>query len=266
MKRMKAVRGAVRRGLLAAAALAGMVILTLAAGSGTKPGNSIDLVLREAVEQKRAPGVVATASRGDEVIYQGAFGKRDSTKDVPMTLDSIFHIASMTKAVTAVAVLQLIERGRVKLDEPAATYLPELAKVQVLEEFDPATKKAKLRPPKTPPTVRQLLTHTSGFGYDFFDARLHEYVEAGLAPAITGDSDAFLKAPLMFDPGTHWEYGISYDWLGELVEHVSGETLEEYFRRHIFEPLGMTDTFFNVLVEKQARVVALQLRQADGSF
>jgi CubicO group peptidase (beta-lactamase class C family) len=183
-----------------------------------------------------------------------------------MTLDSIFHIASMTKAVTAVAVLQLIESGRVKLDEPAATYLPELAKVQVLEEFDPATKKAKLRPPKTPPTVRQLLTHTSGFGYDFFDVRLHEYVEAGLAPAITGDSDAFLKAPLMFDPGTHWEYGISYDWLGELVEQVSGETLEEYFRRHIFEPLGMTDTFFNVPAEKQARVVALQLRQADGSF
>src|SRR5499433_536052 len=230
MKRMKAVRGAVRRGLLAAAVLAGMVILTLAAGSGTKPGNSIDLVLREAVEQKKAPGVVAMASRGDEVIYQGAFGKRASTKDVPMTLDSIFHIASMTKAVTAVAVLQLMESGRVKLDEPAATYLPDLAKVQVLEEFDPATKKAKLRPPKTPPTVRQLLTHTSGFGYDFFDVRLHEYVEAGLAPAITGDSDAFLKA------------------------------------RHIFDPLGMTDTFFNVPAEKQARVVALQLRQADGSF
>src|SRR5579872_1028421 len=161
MKRMKAVREAVRRGLLAAVALAGMAILTLAAGSRTKPGNSIDLVLREVVEQKKVPGVVAMASRGDEVIYQGAFGKRASTKDVPMTLDSIFHIASMTKAVTAVAVLQLIESGRVKLDEPAATYLPGLAKVQVLEEFDPATKKAKLRPPKTPPTVRQLLTHTS---------------------------------------------------------------------------------------------------------
>src|SRR5262249_61736556 len=115
-------------------------------------------------------------------------------------------------------------------------------------------------------TVRQLLTHTSGFGYDFFDVRLHEYVEAGLAPAITGDSDAFLKAPLMVDPGTHWEYGISYDWLGELVEQVSGEALEDYSRRHIFEPLGMTDTFFNVPVEKQARVVALQMRQADGSF
>ncbi len=123
---MKAVQGAMRRGLLAAPALAGMVILTLAAGSGTKPGNSIDLVRREALEQKKAPVVVTMASRGDDVIYQGAFGKRDSTKDVPMTLDSIFHIASMAKAVTAVAVLQLIESGRVKLDEPAATYLPEL--------------------------------------------------------------------------------------------------------------------------------------------
>src|SRR6201993_1973543 len=262
MKSMKAVR----RGLLAAAALAGMVILELAAGSGTKPGDSIDLVLREAVEQKKAPGVVAMASRGDEVIYQGAFGKRASTKDVPMTLDSIFHIASMTKAVTAVAVLQLVESGRVKLDEPAATYLPEMAKVQVLEEFDPATKKAKLRPPKTPPTVRQLLTHTSGFGYDFFDARLHEYVEAGLAPAITGDSDAFLKAPLMFDPGTRWGYGISYDLLGVRVNQLSGLTREKYFRRPTFEPLGMTNTFFNVPAEKQARGGALQLRQAGGGF
>src|SRR6201998_4934229 len=108
MKSMKAVR----RGLLAAATLAGVVILTLAARSGTKPANSIDLVLREAVERKKAPGVVAMASRGDEVIYQGAFGKRASTKDVPMTLDSIFHIASMTKAVTAVAGLQLLESGR----------------------------------------------------------------------------------------------------------------------------------------------------------
>src|SRR5579872_6546432 len=134
MRRMKAVRGVMRRGLLAAAALAGMAMLTLGAGSGTKPRNSIDLMLREAVEQKKAPGVVAMASRGDEVIYQGAFGKRDSTKDVAMTLDSIFHIASMTKSVTAVAVLQLIESGRVKLDEPAATYLPELAKLQVLED------------------------------------------------------------------------------------------------------------------------------------
>src|ERR1700747_1664428 len=159
-----------------------------------------------------------------------------------MTLDSIFHIASMTKEVTAVEVLPLIESGRGELEAPTASYSPEMSKVQVLEESDPATKKAKLRPPKTPPTVRQLLTHTSGFGYGFFDARLHELVEAGLAPAITGDSDAFLKAPLMFDPGTHWAYGISYDWLGELVEQVSGETLEEYFRGPIFRPLGMAGT------------------------
>jgi methyl acetate hydrolase len=270
MKSTKLVQGVIWRRAavraLLAASLAGMVILTLAAESAPKPGKPIDFVLQQAVDQKLAPGIVAMASRGDDVIYQGAFGKRDTTKDVPMTLDSIFHVASMTKPVTAVAVLQLIESGRVKLDEPAATYLPELAKVQVLEEFDPATKKAKLRPPKTPPTVRQLLTHTSGFSYDFLDERLHQYVEAGLAPATTGGSDAFLKAPLMFDPGTRWEYGISYDWLGKLVEQVSGETLEEYFRQHIFEPLGMTDTFFNVPAEKQARVVAPQMRQADGSF
>jgi methyl acetate hydrolase len=252
------------RGVMVAV-LATATVLTLAAGSSTKSSNQIDQVLREAVAQK-IPGVVAMVANTDGVIYQGASGKRDTAKNAPMTVDSIFRIASMTKPITSVAVMQLVESGRVKLDEPAATYLPELSQVQVLEQFDASTGKAKLRPPKTPPTVRQLLSHTSGFAYEFFDPKLHSYVATGAVPSASRGDDGFLKAPLLFDPGSRWEYGISTDWLGKLVEKVSGQTLEDYFRQHIFQPLGMTDTFFNVPAEKQARVVAVHQRQDDGNF
>ena len=253
------------RGALVAV-LATATVLTLFADRSAKSSNQIDQVLREPVDEKKVPGIVAMVAVADHVIYQGASGKRDTIKNIPMTVDSIFRIASMTKPITSVGVMQLVESGRVKLDESAATYLPELSQVQVLEEFDATTGKAKLRSPSALPTVRQLLSHTSGFAYEFFDAKLHGYVAAGAVPSLGQGDGGFLKAPLLFDPGSRWEYGISTDWLGKLVEKVSGQTLEDYFRQHIFQPLGMTDTFFDVPPEKQARVVALHQRQDDGSF
>ena len=253
------------RGILAVA-LATALIITLLPKSSAKSGGPIDQVLQQAVEEKKLPGVVAMVSVADHVTYQGASGKSDTTKNIPMTLDSIFRIASMTKPITSVAVMQLVESGGVKLDESVVTYLPELSQVQVLEEFDVSAGKAKLRPPKTTPTVRQLLSHTSGFAYDFLDAKLHDYVASGAVPSAGQGDDAFLKAPLVSDPGSRWEYGISTDLLGRLVEKVSGQTLERYFREHIFQPLGMTDTFFDVPLEKQVRVVALHMRQPDGSL
>jgi methyl acetate hydrolase len=253
------------RGALVAV-LATATVLALFVRSSAKSGNQIDQVLGEAVDQKKIPGIVAMVAVADHVIYQGASGKRDTIKNIPMTVDSIFQIASMTKPVTSVGVMQLVESGRVKLDEPAAAYLPELSQVQVLEEFDASTGKAKLRSPNALPTVRQLLSHTSGFAYEFFDPQLHRYVATGAVPSAFQGDDGFLKAPLLFDPGSRWEYGISTDWLGKLVEKVSGQTLEAYFRQHIFQPLGMADTFFVVPPEKQARVVALHQRQGDGSF
>ena len=230
-----------------------------------KSSSRIDEVLRRAVAEKRVPGVVAMVAKGDAVVYHGAFGRQNDANEVPMATDSIFRIASMTKAVTSVAVMQLVERGRVKLDEPASTYLPELAEVQVLDGFDESGT-ARLRPPKAPVTIKQLLTHTSGFGYEFFDDKLSRYVAAGkLSSAFKGD-DAFLKAPLLFDPGTKWEYGISVDWLGRLVEKLSGQSLEEYFRQNIFAPLDMRDSFFNVPPDKQARVVTVHQRKDDGTL
>ena len=253
------------RAMLVAAMIAAAG-LPVAAQTPASKTAIIDQVLQDAVNQGKVPGVVAMVTGPDNAIYKGAFGKRDTTANLPMEIDSIFRIASMTKPITSVAVMQLVEQGRIKLDEPVATYLPELSHLRVLDTFDSTTGQAKLRAPKTPPTVRQLLTHTSGFVYDFSNATLSSYAKTGAVPSTSNGDDGFLKAPLLFDPGLRWEYGISCDWLGKLVEKVSGQNLEDYFHRHIFEPLGMTDTFFNVPADKQTRVVALYQRLADGSL
>ncbi len=123
-----------------------------------------------------------------------------------------------------------------------------------------------LRPPKSQVTVRMLLTHTAGFAYEFLNRNLQEYVAEGKAPSIMAGGDAFLKAPLLFDPGTRWEYGINTDWLGKLVENVSGQTLEAYFKEHVFQPLGMADSFFDVPPDKRPRLVAHFQRQDDGKL
>ena len=229
------------------------VLLVLAACSSRAPLRDaavLEKVLRTAVDQKQVPGVVAMVATADGVAYEGAFD---------LTKDTIFAIASMTKPITSVAVMQLVEAGKVKLDEPAATYLPELSKVQVLEG-------STLRAPKSAVTVRQLLTHTSGFAYEFMNATLHDYVAQGKAPSSLAEGDGFLQSPLLSDPGTRWEYGISTDWLGRLVERVTGQSLEAYFRLKIFEPLGMQDSYFNVPVDKQARLAAVFRRTEDGGL
>jgi CubicO group peptidase (beta-lactamase class C family) len=228
-------------------------LLMVAAQASTAPKRStagLDDVLRTAVEQRRVPGVVAMVSTADAVAYQGAFG---------FDKDAIFAIASMTKPVTSVAVLQLVEAGKVKLDEPAATYLPELAAVQVLEG-------GALRAPKTQPTVRQLLTHTAGFGYEFLNKEIFDYAAQGKIPHMMTGGDSFMQAPLVLDPGTRWEYGINTDWLGKLVEKVSGQSLEDYLRQRVFEPLGMNDTSFNVPPEKRARLASVSHRKEDGAL
>jgi CubicO group peptidase (beta-lactamase class C family) len=227
-----------------------MIVAASAQGAPARSTAGLDNVLRAAVEQRRVPGVVAIVATADAVAYQGAYGIKK---------DAIFAIASMTKPVTSVAVMQLVEAGKVKLDVPAATYLPELAAVQVLEG-------GALRAPKGPITVRHLLTHTSGFGYEFLNADLHDYAAKGKIPSAFAGGDGFMKAPLVFDPGARWEYGINTDWLGRLVEKVSGQTLEAYFRQHVFAPLGMDDTFFNVPPDKQPRQPSVFQRTAGGAL
>ncbi len=229
------------------------LLVMLTACASRKPQRNaadLDRILQIAVEQKWVPGVVAMVADDGGVIYEGAYGLRKNT---------IFAIASMTKPITSVAVMQLVEAGKVSLDEPAATYLPELGNVKVLE-------RGILRPPKSAITVRQLLTHTSGFAYEFINPALHDYVGQGKVDSLLADGDGFLQSPLLFDPGSRWEYGISVDWLGRLVERISGESLESYFRQRILDPLGMQDTYFNVPLDKQPRLAALFRRTEDGGL
>src|SRR6195952_1537699 len=225
----------------------------------------IDQILRQKCEAKEIPGVVAIAADGNEVIYQGAFGKRDLSKDDPMTLDSVFWIASMTKAVTTAAGMQLVEQGKLSLDEPIGKVLPDLASPQVLEGFD--TQGApKLRPAKKPITLRHLMTHTAGFAYDMWNGDMVQYLEKTGTPGITTCQNAALKTPLMTDPGTRWEYGTNIDFVGKAVEAVSGKRLDAYLRDHLLAPLGMTDTGFRIGESQRKRLVGMHARGEDGSL
>src|SRR6186997_2219895 len=209
----------------------------------------IDQILRQKSEAKEIPGVVAMAATGNEVIYQGAFGKRDLSKDDPkenaMTADSVFWIASMTKAITTAAGMQLVEQGKLSLDDPIGKLLPDLASPQVLEGFG-ADGAPKLRPAKTPITLRQLMTHTAGFAYDMWNGDMVRYLEKTGTPGITTCQNAALKTPIMSDPGTRWEYGTNIDFVGKAVEAASGKKLDAYLRDNLFAPLGMSDTGFKI--------------------
>jgi CubicO group peptidase (beta-lactamase class C family) len=224
---------------------------------------AIDRVLTDPVDSGRIPGVVALVADASGIVYQGAFGRRAIDKPDAMALDSVFRIASMTKPITATAAMQLVESGRIGLDQPIGDLLPFTRDVQVLEGFDDAGK-PRLRAPAGPVTVRHLLTHTSGYGYDIFNADLGRYIEAMGLPSIVTCRHDSLKVPLMFDPGTRWEYGIGIDLAGRIVETVSGEDLETYFRRHILGPLGMTDTSFRPTDAMRERLVGTHARGADG--
>ena len=225
----------------------------------------IDQSLRQKCEAKEIPGVVAMAATGNEVIYQGAFGKRDLSKDDAMTTDSVFWIASMSKAITAAAGMQLVEQGKLSLDEPIGKVLPDLASPQVLEGFD-ANGAPKLRPAKTPITLRHLMTHTAGFCYHLWNGDMVSYLEKTGTPDITSCKNAALKTPIMSDPGTRWEYGTNIDFVGKAIEAVSGKRLDAYLRDHLLTPLGMTDTGFKLGESQRKRLVAMHQRGEDGSL
>src|SRR5579862_3814376 len=223
----------------------------------------IDQTLRASLQQHKIPMAVAMACTSSKTTYSGAFGKRDLSSGVDVTLDSLFGIASMTKPVTSVAAMQLVEQGKLKLDEPAATYIKELGSLQVLQGFDPKTGKPILKPATKPVTLRTLLTHTSGFAYDTWFADMVRW-EKETGNAFPLGTVAPLT-PLMFEPGSRWQYGTSADWSGRLVETVSGMNLEQYFQKNILQPLGMKDTSFIVAPEKFDRVVSTYGRGQDGS-
>jgi CubicO group peptidase (beta-lactamase class C family) len=225
----------------------------------------IDQQLRRMSDGGDIPGVVAIAANSSETLYQGAFGKRDLSRPKPMTVDSVFWIASMTKAITAAAAMQLVEQGKLSLDEPICKVLPDLAEPLVLDGFD-ADGTPKTRPAKSPITLRRLLTHPAGFCYDMWNADMVKYMERHGIPGIIGCQEAALRTPLASDPGTRWEYGINIDFAGKAVEAASGMKLDAYLRDNIFAPLGMTDTGFKIGEAQRQRLVAVHARGDDGSL
>jgi CubicO group peptidase (beta-lactamase class C family) len=236
--------------------------------SGGAPMQSkaqIDQLLRQKCDAKEIPGVVAIAATGNEIIYENAFGKRDLGKEDAMTTDSVFWIASMTKAVTSAGAMQLVEQGKLSLDEPIGKLLPDLASPQVLEGFD-ANGEPKLRPAKSPITLRHLMTHTAGFCYGMWNGDAVKYLEKTGLPAVTTCKNDALRVPIMSDPGTRWEYGINIDFIGKAVEAATGKRLDAYLHDHLFAPLGMTDTGFKISDIMRKRLVGMHARTPDGSL
>src|SRR5438067_2662493 len=223
----------------------------------------IDEPLRAAVERGDVPGVVAMAATRSELVYQGAFGRRALPDGDPMTTDTVFWIASMTKAITSMAAMQLVERGKLTLDDPVAGVLPELSAPQVLTGFGPSGE-PQLRPAKGSITLRHLLTHTSGFVYDIWNAEMGRYMETKSIPGIISCENAALALPLVFDPGDRWNYGIGIDWAGKAIERVSGQKLGDFFNEHLFGPIGMRDTAFKLTAERRARLAGMHARDEDG--
>jgi CubicO group peptidase (beta-lactamase class C family) len=209
--------------------------------------------------------VVAIAATGSELIYEGAFGRRDLARDAPMTTDSVFWIASMTKAVTSAGAMQLVEHGKLSLDAPIGRLLPDLAAPLVLEGFD-ADGEPRLRPARTAITLRHLMTHTAGFCYGMWNGDMVTYLDKKGLPAVTTCRNDALKTPLASDPGTRWEYGTNIDFVGKAIEAATGQRLDAYLHDNIFAPLGMTDTAFRIGPAQRERLVGMHARAPDGSL
>jgi methyl acetate hydrolase len=224
---------------------------------------SIDKLFTQATESKAMPGIVAVAATDKGTLYEGAFGKRELGRDAAMSVDSVVWIASMTKAITGTAAMQLVERGKLSLDRPASEVVATLSSAKVLEGFD-AAGKPRLRAPKRPITLRHLMTHTAGFAYEIWRPEIAQYQSATDTPGITTCADAALTTPLLFDPGDRWEYGINIDWIGKMVEAVSGQKLDRYFQDNIFGPLGMKDTGFKISPSMRSRLASVHQRDDKG--
>jgi methyl acetate hydrolase len=221
----------------------------------------IDALLKSAVGG--VPGVVAMATSRDGALYEGAFGVRDVSTDAPMTLDTVFWYASMSKAFTSVAALQLVEQGRLSLDAPISAVLPELADPRVLEGYSDAGAPL-LRPAASAITLRHLLTHSAGFGTQMSHPILHRYLEETGLPLSAGKYEDLRELPLLFDPGTRWQYGDSTAIIGTVVQRVSGEALDKYLANRLFEPLQMPDAGVLLNPEQRGRLARCHQRAPGG--
>jgi CubicO group peptidase (beta-lactamase class C family) len=226
---------------------------------------AIDKVLGDAVKSGAVPGVVAAITNREGTLYEAGFGERVLGKGAAMTTDTVCWIASMTKAITSVAAVQLVERGKLDLDAPAAKVVPQIAEAQVLTGFDGAGKPT-FRAPKRPVTLRHLLTHSAGFSYEIWNTDIQKVQAAFGIPGVTECKNKALTTPLLFDPGERWEYGINIDWAGKMVEAVSGKKLGAYLQDNLLGPLGMSNTAFKISADMRKRLAGIHLRGPDGKL
>ena len=236
-----------------------LVAVVSAAPTLTPAGtSSLTSLLRNATARGDVPGVVVAVVNQGSLLYHEAFGLSRTIGSQPMTRDTIFNLASMTKPITSVAAMMLVDAGKLKLDDDVAKYLPQYKSPVVISRFNAVDGSYETRPAKRAITIRHLLTHTSGIGYTFSNATVEKLVQK------TGKSEADL--PLLFDPGEGWAYGASTRVLGQVVEVISGQKLDAFLTARILEPLGMRDTSYLVPPAKYSRVVAANARGADGKF
>lgn len=231
---------------------------------------SVDAILHRVTNgpasgEGRVPGVVAGITDRDSDVYLAASGVSDLSSGAAMATDSVFNIWSTTKAITGAACLQLVESGDLDLHAPAKEYAPAIGELGVIDGFDDSGQ-PRLRAPRTDVTTHHLLTHTAGFGYDFFNQTYSRLAEDHGQPSVATASRAALMTPLLFDPGTKWEYGSNIDWAGQVVEGITGQRLGEVFSERIFTPLGMTTSAFAPTAEMQAVQVRHHQREKDGSL
>lgn len=227
----------------------------------------IDALVKQYVDSQWIAGATIIAARNGQIVYQKAIGYSDAGKKTPQKNDDIFRIASQTKALTSVAVMMLFEEGRFLLDDPISKYIPAFAKPQVLDKFNPTDSSYTTVPAKSEITIRQLLTHTSGISYAqigtkeanaiYGKADLKAGIGVEVGRMLAPDMLKLAKLPLMHQPGEKFTYGLNTDVLGYLVEVISGQPLDKFFRERIFDPLGMNDTWFYLPENKQKRLVAL---------
>lgn len=231
----------------------------------------IDSTFTALVAQRRIPGVVTLVIRDGRVVHHKAFGTRDMATGAPLRTDDIFRIASQTKAITTVAAMMLWEEGRFRLDDPVSRYLPDFEKMTVLDRFEPRDSSFTTRPARRRMTIRQLMTHSSGLDYaDIGSEEMRAiYAKAGIT-ALGREGDvlaermrALARLPLRVEPGTRWQYSLSIELLGRLVEVSSGMPLDRFVRERICVPLGMADSYFELPADRRSRLVAMH-RDTNG--
>ena len=233
----------------------------------------IDNTMNEWVKNGWMNGAVGMIIRNGRIVYYKSAGYNDIDTKMPLPKDDIFRIASQTKAITSVAVMMLYEEGKFLLDDPVSKYIPAFANEKVLDKYNEADTTYTTVPAKREITIRDLLTHTSGIGYAQIGSKeaqaiyAKHNITAGLDVHDDKLSDAMNRLgalPLMYQPGEQWMYGLNIDLLGYLVEVWSAMTLDEFFRKRIFEPLGMNDTYFNIPKEKTNRLVNMYTEDSLG--